>query len=434
MQLTNRTYRLRFPFSLLLLALAISFIGVLNISSASQATRPHLYMMQLIWIGMGMGLVFLLSAIPMRTLQAMIYPAYIMVLGLLVVVLIFGTTVKGGQRWIDLGVFRLQPSELTKIAVILAVSKFCTDYSRPNGYSLKDLICLLNVSRPIALLIVLIVLAFKNSFALMFESLSTITSYIAIALVFVFTLAWLAISVFNFNQGKFTLLKIVAPIDLILLPFFLILIEPDLGTALIVAAIGGIIILFSGIKKSSLLIVTIFTAVLVTFGWNVLLRDYQKSRIEAFLNPEADIHGKGYQAAQSIIAIGSGQFTGKGIGSGTQTQLSFLPENSTDFVFSVWAEEWGFLGTFLLLILYVLLIFSMLGVAKKCKDSYSVFVTVGAGATVFLHALVNLSMVSGFMPIVGVTLPFMSYGGSSMLTQMMAVGLCANVAIWRQTQ
>ena len=140
--------------------------------------------------------------------------------------------------------------------------------------------------------------------------------------------------------------QLIAPMDIVLIPFALIVIEPDLGTSLIVVAIAGVMILFCGVRWQSLLIAGALGASTVVFGWNVLLKDYQKQRVETFLNPEADSLGAGYHSTQSMIAIGSGQTTGKGFMEGTQTQLSFLPENHTDFAFSVWAEEWGFFGFF----------------------------------------------------------------------------------------
>ena len=168
------------------------------------------------------------------------------------------------------------------------------------------------------------------------------------------------------------------------------------------------------------------------FGWNVLLKDYQKQRVETFLNPEADSLGAGYHSTQSMIAIGSGQTTGKGFMEGTQTQLSFLPENHTDFAFSVWAEEWGFLGSFILIASFGLLLFFILRVAQRSKDRFSTLLCVGSGAMIFWHVLINIGMVTGLLPVVGVTLPLVSYGGSSLVTQVFALALVFNVSMGRR--
>jgi rod shape determining protein RodA len=172
--------------------------------------------------------------------------------------------------------------------------------------------------------------------------------------------------------------------------------------------------------------------VLSVIAWKFVLHDYQKNRVLTFLDPEADIQGAGYHAAQSIIAVGSGQLTGKGFGEGTQTQLSFLPENHTDFVFSVLGEEWGFVGGCVLISLFFALIVLMLQGARKATDRFSALIAVGAAAMLFWHAFINIGMVTGVLPVVGVTLPLMSYGGSSMITKIMAVGLAAGAQVGRR--
>jgi rod shape determining protein RodA len=227
---------------------------------------------------------------------------------------------------------------------------------------------------------------------------------------------------------------LIAPLDIPLILFLLIAIEPDLGTGLIVLAIAGIMLLFVGIRRSSLILGGISILLVGVGAYFTLLKDYQRQRIISFLNPEADIRGEGYHAMQSIIAIGSGRVTGKGYSGGTQTQLSFLPENATDFVFSVWAEEWGFVASIFLLGLYSVLLYSILKIAGKVTDEYSQLICVGVAAFIFLHVLINVGMVTGLMPVVGVPLPLMSFGGSSMNVTMIGIGLVINVAIWRGEQ
>ena len=174
-------------------------------------------------------------------------------------------------------------------------------------------------------------------------------------------------------------------------------------------------------------------ASIAVLAWYFVLHDYQRKRVETFLNPEADIQGAGYHAAQSIIAVGSGEITGKGYGQGTQTQLSFLPENHTDFIFSVLGEEWGFVGGALLIVLFFALIALMLRGARKATDRFSALIAVGAAAMIFWHAFINIGMVIGVLPVVGVTLPLMSYGGSSMITKVIAIGFAVNAQLGRKT-
>jgi rod shape determining protein RodA len=215
-------------------------------------------------------------------------------------------------------------------------------------------------------------------------------------------------------------------------PFVLILIEPDLGTASIVLAIAATMILFCGMRTRDLVISIAGTVSIAIAAWFFVLHDYQKKRVETFLNPEADIQGAGYHAAQSIIAVGSGQVTGKGYGQGTQTQLSFLPENHTDFVFSVLGEEWGFVGGFVLIALFFILVSLMLRGARRATDRFSALIAVGAAAMIFWHAFINMGMVIGVLPVVGVTLPLVSYGGSSMITKLIAIGFAANAQMQRK--
>ncbi len=242
---------------------------------------------------------------------------------------------------------------------------------------------------------------------------------------------WLFLALLKLYQTKWQIESIVAPIDIPLAPFFLIAVEPDLGTGLIVLAIAGIMLLYIGIQKSSLIIGFVGSAAISVLAYFTVLRDYQKQRIISFMNPEADAKGEGYHAMQSIIAIGSGRLTGKGYSGGTQTQLSFLPENATDFVFSVWAEEWGFVACVFLLSLYFLLLWSILKIAAKVDDQFSQLICIGVAASIFLHVFVNVGMVTGMLPVVGVPLPLMSFGGSSLNVTLIGIGLVVNVAIWR---
>lgn len=229
------------------------------------------------------------------------------------------------------------------------------------------------------------------------------------------------------------LIELWKPLFVIGVPAGLTLIQPDLGTAMLILVVAGSLVLVAKIRTSALAVLGAGGVVAGVLGWLFVLRDYQKRRVLAFLDPEADILGSGYHANQSMIAVGSGRWAGKGWGQGTQTQLSFLPEQHTDFVFSVFAEEWGFRGSALLLIGFFAICFLGLKIAATARDRHGAFLAVGAVALIFSHLVVNIGMVTGLLPVVGVTLPFMSYGRSSGLTTVLAVGILANVGARRRT-
>jgi rod shape determining protein RodA len=291
------------------------------------------------------------------------YVFYGLVLLLLVATALKGRVVMGARRWLAIGPINLQPSELAKIAVALALARW-----------------------------------------------------------------------FHMDAGKrkegYGLFGLVVPAALTLAPALLVLKQPDLGTALIVVAVGATIILFAKVRWQALVAVGVVVVAGAVFAYPHL-KPYQRKRVETFLNPEGDVLGAGYHASQSMIAVGSGQGLGKGWGQGTQTLLSFLPEQHTDFIFSVWAEEHGFVGCLLLLALYYGLVVSALGIAGNARDRFGHFLAVGTVALLFWHAFINMGMVTGILPVVGVTLPLMSYGGSSVMAVYIAVGLLNNVAMRR---
>jgi rod shape determining protein RodA len=214
-------------------------------------------------------------------------------------------------------------------------------------------------------------------------------------------------------------------------PALLIMKQPDLGTAILVILIAGTMLLYVGVRWSTL--ATLFTAAIpvVFLGWRYALHDYQKDRIYNFLNPDLDPQGSGYHIIQSKIAVGSGGTFGKGFMHGTQSQLRFLPEQHTDFAFSVFGEEWGFAGCLLMLTLYLFLILWGLGIAKRCNDRFGALLAVGVCAMLFWHIIINMGMVIGLFPVVGVPLPFFSYGGTSMVTSMVGVGILMNISMRR---
>lgn len=221
------------------------------------------------------------------------------------------------------------------------------------------------------------------------------------------------------------------PFGLVAAPVALILAQPDLGTSLLIILIFFSLMLMTKLKLRSFLLLLSSLVVIAPLTWTLLLKDYQKRRFLSFLDPEADPTGAGYHLKQSLIAIGSGELTGKGFQQGTQSHLRFLPESWTDFPFAVWAEEWGFIGSVVLLGLYLFLIVWGVNLARTARDRFASVVCIGVAVMFFWHVLINIGMVSGLLPIVGVTLPLISYGGSSVLTFMIGAGLLMNVSIRR---
>lgn len=232
------------------------------------------------------------------------------------------------------------------------------------------------------------------------------------------------------NTIGFTLRELVTPFVLTLIPFFLIVRQPDLGTALLVFLIAGSMTVFVKIERRSFIYLIGACTVTIPLIW-FFLKGYQKQRILTFLNPDRDPFGAGYHIIQSKIAIGSGMIFGKGFLKGTQNVLAFLPEQHTDFIFSVLAEEWGFVGSLALLLAFVMFIVWGLNVAHKCRDPFGTILALGITATIFWQVFINIGMVMGLMPVVGVPLPFISYGGSSIITTMIGTGILMNISMRR---
>lgn len=361
----DRRLFINFDWTLFLIVLGISLIGLLNIYSTgfNQAypKQDFVYVRQLQWIVV--GLVFMTAAfcIDYRFISRYAYLIYGLSILLLLIVFFYGYATRGSQRWILLGGVTFQPSELMKLTLILALAKYFDHHRRVEPYRLKDL---------------------------------------------------------------------GIPLLIVLVPFLLILKQPDLGTAMVLFIIFSSMVLFIGVHWKSLTWSVLTGLVLVPAGW-FFLRDYQKERIMTFVNPDTDPLGSGYHVIQSIIAIGSGGMTGKGFLKGTQTQLRFLPERHTDFVFSVFAEEWGFIGGMVLLVLLMSLILWGLKIALYARDYNGTLIAVGITALIFWEVFINIGMVLGILPIVGIPLPFLSYGGSSTVVLMTGVGLLLNVSMRR---
>ncbi len=360
----DRRLVINFDWVLLITVCCLAGLGIVNLYSATagwaELSTPF-YLKQAIWFGGGVFLALLICCFDYRHLEHFSIPAYLLTLGMLLFVLLLGKTSMGATRWINLGFFNLQPSEITKLVIILLLARIFGRTALPDGYSLRNL--------------------------------------------------WL-------------------PALLLACPFVLIVKQPDLGTALLVIFIAATMLLFAGLQRNTLVFLGLTAFMAACGGW-FMLRNYQKARVMTFLNPEADPLGSGYHIIQSKIAVGSGGFWGKGFMAGTQSQLSFLPERHTDFAFSVFAEEWGFSGSLLLLLGYLFLVVWGIYVARRAADRFGMFLAIGVTAMIFWHILVNLGMVIGLMPVVGVPLPLFSYGGTSMITTMIGVGLLMNVSMRR---
>jgi rod shape determining protein RodA len=360
----DRRLLTHFDWVLLLLVCGISLVGIMNLYSATSSlseTATPVYLKQLYWLGIGLTIALTVSAFDYRHLQHLGPFFYVVTVTLLLLVLMVGKTSMGATRWINLGFFNLQPSEIMKIVMIITLSWHFSERVQVAGYTLRDL---------------------------------------------------------------------VVPFFLLGVPVFLIMKQPDLGTAMLVIFIGSTLALFAGIRRLTLVFLTLMGSAAAWGGW-FLLRDYQKERIHTFLNPERDPLGSGYHIIQSKIAVGSGGLFGKGFMQGSQSQLSFLPERHTDFAFSVFAEEWGFAGSLMLLLLYLFLVIWGIYVARQASDRFGMFLSIGVVAMMFWHIVVNLGMVIGLLPVVGVPLPLFSYGGTSMVTTMIGTGLLLSVSMRR---
>ncbi len=347
-----------FHWPLFLGTAAILAIGLVNLFSAAYATRPTYFFSQIGWTAIAVVIAAVAYAIDYRVYERLAYFLFGVCLVLLVAVL-FSRPIGGSQRWLNLGIFNLQPSEPMKIFLVMALAKYF--HNTPTPKEGHDLWSLRKV--------------------------------------------WL----------------------IILTPMALVLKEPDLGTSLLLAIIAFSLLLFTRIKRRTLIAMVLAALILIPVGWHYVLKDYQKTRIMTLFDPGSDPRGSGYHRRQSVIAIGSGMVNGKGFRNGTQTQLRFLPEQHTDFIFSVWAEEQGYVGSLAVLSLYLTIILSGLHVASKAREKFGALLAVGATAVLFWQIFINIGMVIGLLPVVGVTLPFMSYGGTSMIICMVCVALLLNV-------
>jgi rod shape determining protein RodA len=346
---------------LVALVLAIAAIGVAILYSAAGGAWSPWASRQLARLAVGLVVMMAIAMVDVRLWLRQAYVIFGVALTLLIVVDVVGRVGGGAQRWIDFGVIQLQPSELMKLALVLALARYF------HGLTLEQ------VGKPLLLIPALLLIG---------------------------------------------------------LPVVLVLRQPNLGTAMLLAIGSAALMLAAGVRIWKFLLVGGGAAAAVPIAWT-FLKDYQKRRVYTFLDPSQDPLGAGYNILQSKIALGSGGVFGKGFLNGTQGQLRFLPEMQTDFIFTVLAEEFGMVGCLVLLGLYVLVLTYGFAIALRSRSQFGRLVAIGVTTQMFLYVFINMAMVMGLVPVVGIPLPLVSYGGTAMLTLLAGAGLLISVSIHR---
>ncbi len=384
-------------FSVLLLTAA----GFLAIYSATYAANMNnRFGLQLLYAGIGGAIMLIMAFLPTRWYQVVAYPFYLICLALLVLVAVKGKLVYGHRSWLAIGTLQFQPSELTKLATIFAIGKYLNDDR--DMTSIKDLV----VVAVMALLpVVLIMLEPDPGSAIIFAGLAVVL------------LLWA-------GADLFLLAAVCLPALVGVLSLF--------GkTPTMASVLASGFILFIVFRRNIIITAVLFAAVIgIAFSTNFVyahLHEYQRDRIQVLLDPELDPLGAGYNVIQTRMAIGSGGVLGKGYLKGTQTQLRYVPKQWTDFIISVPSEEFGFVGAMVILMLYLFVIFRGVAIASSVRSNFSSIVAIGIASIWFMHVTVNIGMALGLMPVVGIPLPFMSYGGSALLTNLLMAGILMNL-------
>ncbi|MBT4041960.1 MAG: rod shape-determining protein RodA [Rhodospirillaceae bacterium] len=347
---------------LIVLITMIAGVGFAMLYSAANGNIDPWASRQMIRYSAGLGLMLLIALIDIRTWLRHAYLIYGAALLLLLAVEVMGVVGMGARRWVDLGLFQLQPSEVMKIALVLALARFY------HGLPMEE------VGR----------------------------------------IRWL-----------------LAPAAMILVPVALVMRQPDLGTAILLMATATAILLLAGVRLWKFAVALGAVLLAIPLAWRFMLHGYQKDRVLTYLNPERDPLGAGYHIMQSKIALGSGGVFGKGFMQGTQSHLAFLPERQTDFIFTMLAEEFGLVGCFSLLSLYILVIAYGYAIAIRSRNQFGRLLATGVISTFFLYLFINMAMVMGLIPVVGVPLPLVSYGGTSMISLLIGFGLLLSVYVHR---
>ena len=339
------------------IVILLSFIGMAALYSAAAGNFDPWAKKHIIRFTISLILLFLVSLIDIKYVYKYSYILFFLTLLLLFSVEIFGIFGKGATRWIQVFGVSIQPSEIIKVSIILALAKFYHD--------------------------------------LRFDRIGYIHN-------------------------------LFFPITIIMIPFILTAIQPDLGTSMTIFLLGILIMFLAGVKIWKFVVGLLIMIISYPFFWNSI-KPYQQKRILSFLNPESDPLGQGYQLIQSKIALGSGSLSGKGFLEGTQSYLEYLPEKQTDFIFTLIGEEFGFIGTIFIILLYFLLILIAFYISIKSVHVFGRIISLGVALNMFLYMIFNMAMVIGLMPIVGIPLPLLSFGGTAMLSIMISFGLLLNV-------
>jgi rod shape determining protein RodA len=350
---------------LVLLITIIASVGFAMLYSVAGASFSPWAGKQMVYFAAGLALLIAAAVTDIRFWMSIAYPAYAVSLVLLVAVVFVGHSALGAQRWLSIGPIEVQPSELMKIALILALARFL------HGLSIED------VSKPLRLLI---------------------------------------------------------PLVMIAMPAYLVLKQPNLGTTIILVADGVSLLFLAGLSWWWIAPAIGAVATAVPLAWRFFLHDYQKQRVMTFLDPESDSLGAGWNLTQSKIAIGSGGLTGKGFLQGSQSRLNFLPEKHSDFIITNFAEEFGFVGSVALLLLFAVVIGYGVQIAASARSQFGRLVAMGLTLNFFFYILINGAMVMGLIPVVGIPMPLISYGGTAMLSVMFGFGILMSVHVHRQVE
>ena len=349
---------------LIILVVSMATVGVASLYSAAGGDFDPWASRQLMRFGVGVFGMLIIALIDIKWWYRLTWPLYFIGLGLLIFVEIKGHVGMGAQRWINLGFMQLQPSELMKIAVLMALARHFHGASPEQARRLSFLI---------------------------------------------------------------------VPALVIMAPVALVLLQPDLGTSLMIVMAGAAMVFMAGAPVWLFVGAIIATIVSIPIAWQ-FLHSYQKARVMTFLNPESDPLGAGYHITQSKIAIGSGGVEGKGFLQGTQSHLNFLPEKQTDFIFTLWVEEWGLFGGLFLLSLFLFVFVTGLSTSMRCRHNFGRYLALGISVNFSLYVFINISMVMGLIPVVGAPLPLISYGGTSMLAALIGFGLMMSCGIYRHSK
>ncbi len=341
---------------LLTLTLILIFTGIVSIYSATYATQKIFFYKQITWYVLGLVLMVIFANINYNIFMGIANQLYFFFCGLLLLVLVFGHSSLGAQRWLKLPGFNLQPSEFMKLILSFTIIRFIAVHQK-ESFTIKNLFKMLGI---------------------------------------------------------------------IILPMLMILKQPDLGTAILMVPVTLLIFFMGNMPWKKLIMIILIGLIVIPAGYH-FLKDYQKQRIMIFLNPNIDPMGAGYNVIQSQIAVGSGNAAGKGWLRGTQSQLNFIPIKHTDFIFAVIAEEFGFLGGIFVIIIYLLLVMEGLNIVKLCRFLGGKMMASAITGIIFCQVIINIGMNIGLMPVTGITLPLLSYGGSSTLMIMAALGIMQNI-------